>query len=289
MAKRPSKESRQKALKREAYRLNISVSELKRLKAASDGEECNSPVPHHGDTFVSHESYEEVSQQDDPGGHEAAAWQEATLGALGEAAAGEGAAQAPPVIRVVPGGHDAALPLAPLARAPPVISFVPGAQEVASQEATLQEVAAREGAAEAVITVVPGGHDAASGEARARKAARARETEGPVRAPPVITVVPGVREATLPEAASRAAFQEAAAQAAAAVGDQFINVLLNVDHDTHKFMIIKLVSNIDLRRSIEEVLSTVPIISQATPRFNCMVYLPLLLESDQTECSGQPP
>jgi hypothetical protein len=73
-----------------------------------------------------------------------------------------------------------------------------------------------------------------------------------------------VREATLPEAASRAAFQEAAAQAAAAVGDQFINVLLNVDHDTHKLMIIKLVSNIDLRRSIEEVLSTVPIISQAT-------------------------
>ena len=27
--------------------------------------------------------------------------------------------------------------------------------------------------------------------------------------------------------------------------DQFINVLLNVDHDTQKFMIIKLVSNID--------------------------------------------
>jgi hypothetical protein len=87
---------------------------------------------------------------------------------------------------------------------------------------------------------VPGGHDAASGEARAREAARAQET--------------GAREA---------AFQEAAARAAAAV-DQFINVLLNVDHDTHKFMIIKLVSNIDLRRSIEEVLSTVPIISQAT-------------------------
>jgi hypothetical protein len=164
------------------------------------------------------------------------------LGALGEAAAGEVAAQAPPVITVVPGGgHDAASREA-LAPAPPVISFVPGAQEVASREATLQEVAAREGAARAppVITVVPGGHDAASGEARAREAARAQET--------------GAREA---------AFQEAAAQAAAAV-DQFINVLLNVDHDTHKFMIIKLVSNIDLRRSIEEVLSTVPIISQAT-------------------------
>jgi hypothetical protein len=92
MAKKHTKDSRQKALKREAYRLNISVSELKRLKAASDS--CNSPVPHHGDTFVSHESYEEVSQEDAPGGHEAA-WQEATLGALGEAAAGEGAARAP--------------------------------------------------------------------------------------------------------------------------------------------------------------------------------------------------
>jgi len=73
-----------------------------------------------------------------------------------------------------------------------------------------------------------------------------------------------LQEATLREAPSQeAAFQETTAQAAAAV-DQFINVLLNVDHDTHKFMIIKLVSNIDLRRSIEEVLSTVPIISQAT-------------------------
>ena len=85
-------------MKREAYRLNISVSELKRLKAASDGEECNSPVPHHGDTFVSHESYEEVSQQDAPGGHEAALRE----AALGEAVAREGAARAPPVITVVP-------------------------------------------------------------------------------------------------------------------------------------------------------------------------------------------
>ena len=46
--------------------------------------------------------------------------------------------------------------------------------------------------------------------------------------------------------------------------DQFINVLLNVDHHTQKFMIIKLVSNINLCRSIEEVLSTIPVISQAT-------------------------
>ncbi len=110
MAKNHTKDSQQKALKHEAYQLNISVSELKRLKAASDGEECNSPVPHRGDTFVSHESYEEVSQQDAPGGHKAA-WQEATLGALGEAVAGEGAVRAPPVITVVPAGHDAASPV----------------------------------------------------------------------------------------------------------------------------------------------------------------------------------
>ena len=49
-----------------------------------------------------------------------------------------------------------------------------------------------------------------------------------------------------------------------AIADQFINVLLNVDHDMQKFMIIKLVSNIDTRRSVEEVLSTIPIITQAT-------------------------
>jgi len=49
-----------------------------------------------------------------------------------------------------------------------------------------------------------------------------------------------------------------------AIADQFINVLLNVDHDMQKFMIIKLVSNIDTRMSVEEVLSTIPIISQAT-------------------------
>ena len=95
MAKRPSKESQQKALTRKAYRLNISVSKLKRLKTDSDGEERNSPLPHHGDMFVSHELYEEVSQQDAPGGHESAS-QEAAM------AAREGAARAPPVITVVP-------------------------------------------------------------------------------------------------------------------------------------------------------------------------------------------
>jgi len=155
--------------RREAYQKNISLSELRRrLKAEGDGEESNSPLPHNGDMFVSHESYEEVSQQDAPGGHEAALRE----AALGEAAAREGAARAPPVITVVPGGHNAESHEA-VARAPPVISFVPGAQEVASREATLQEVAAQEGAARAppVITVVPGGHDAALQEAGAREAA----------------------------------------------------------------------------------------------------------------------
>ena len=46
--------------------------------------------------------------------------------------------------------------------------------------------------------------------------------------------------------------------------DLFLNILLNVNHDTHKFMIIKLVSHSDIRRSIEEVLLTTPIVSQAT-------------------------
>ncbi len=52
MVKRPSKESQQKALKHEAYRLNISVSELKRLKSAGDGQERTSPLPR-GDIIVS--------------------------------------------------------------------------------------------------------------------------------------------------------------------------------------------------------------------------------------------
>jgi hypothetical protein len=44
----------------------------------------------------------------------------------------------------------------------------------------------------------------------------------------------------------------------------FLNILLNVNHDIRKFMIMKLVSHSDIRRSIEEVLSTTPIVSQAT-------------------------
>ena len=53
---------------------------------------------------MSHELYEEVSQQDAPGEHEA----ELREAALGEAAVREGAARAPPVITIVPGGHNAA-------------------------------------------------------------------------------------------------------------------------------------------------------------------------------------
>ena len=53
---------------------------------------------------MSHELYEEMSQQDAPREHEAASRE----AALGEAAVQEGAARTPPVITVVPGGHDAA-------------------------------------------------------------------------------------------------------------------------------------------------------------------------------------
>jgi hypothetical protein len=132
MAKRPSKESHQKALKREAYQKKISLSELKRLKAAGDRDKRNSPIPQ-GDNIVSHQSHQhDAPQEVMPKCAREAASQEAMLGALGEAAAGEGAARAPPFITVVPGGgHDAASREA-LAPAPPVISFVPGAQEVAS-------------------------------------------------------------------------------------------------------------------------------------------------------------
>ena len=49
-----------------------------------------------------------------------------------------------------------------------------------------------------------------------------------------------------------------------ASADLFLNILLNVNHDTRKIMIIKLVSHSDIRRSIKEVLLTTPIVSQAT-------------------------
>ena len=48
-----------------------------------------------------------------------------------------------------------------------------------------------------------------------------------------------------------------------ASADLFLNILLNVNHDTRKIMIIKLVSHSDICRSIKEVLSTTPIVSQA--------------------------
>ncbi len=102
MAKKHSKESQQKALKREAYRLNISLSELlKRLKSVGDGEERNSPLPHPGDIIVSHESYETVSLQD--------ALQEVVPGCTPREAVSQEAASeaASPVIAVVPGVHKA--------------------------------------------------------------------------------------------------------------------------------------------------------------------------------------
>ncbi len=46
--------------------------------------------------------------------------------------------------------------------------------------------------------------------------------------------------------------------------DLILNMLLNIDHDSHKVIIIKLVSHSYICRSIKEVLSSVPIVSQAT-------------------------
>ncbi len=48
------------------------------------------------------------------------------------------------------------------------------------------------------------------------------------------------------------------------VADLILNMLLNIDYDCRKVIIIKLVSNSDVRMLIEEVLFSVPIVSQAT-------------------------
>jgi len=141
MAKKHSKESQQKALKREAYQLNISLSELKRLKSAGDGEDRNSPLPHPGDIIVSHESYETVSLQDAP--------QEVVPGCMPREAASQEAASeaASPVIAVVPGVHKAT-------------SRGTASPEAALQEALLQEATSQE--APPVITVMSGAHEATS-------------------------------------------------------------------------------------------------------------------------------
>lgn len=46
--------------------------------------------------------------------------------------------------------------------------------------------------------------------------------------------------------------------------DQFINILSNTDNVNQRAIIIKLVSNDDIRTCIEEVMSSVPIESQAS-------------------------
>jgi hypothetical protein len=170
MVKNQTKESRQKALKREAYKKKISLSELKRLKAAGNGEEHNSPLPHHGDIIVSHESYETVSLQD--------ALQEVLPGCAREAASQEAALReaVSPFIAVVPGVHKATLrgTLSPEAalrealsreaasqEAPPVITVVSGAHEAPLRGDALREAPSQE-ATSPVITVVPGAHKAKS-------------------------------------------------------------------------------------------------------------------------------
>ena len=64
MAKKHSKANQSKRLKLEAYRQNISLSELKRVKSAGDGEERTSPLPH-GDIIVLHESCNDAVLQQD--------------------------------------------------------------------------------------------------------------------------------------------------------------------------------------------------------------------------------
>ena len=82
MAKNQTKESQQKALKREAYKKKISLSELKRLLKSVDGDECNSPHPH-GDVIVSHQSHHTLLSHD--------ATQEVVPGCAQEAASQEAA------------------------------------------------------------------------------------------------------------------------------------------------------------------------------------------------------
>jgi len=360
MTKNQTKESRQKALKREAYKKKISLSELKRLVKSVDGDERDSPLPH-GDIIVSHQSHHTLLSHDAP--------QEVVPGCTQEAASQEAASReaASPVVIVVPGVHKAlsqgtALPEAGLREAlwqtvvsgvqeatsrgdasreapsqeaaSPVVIVMPGVHKALSQgttlpeaalgEALLQEAALRE--APPVITVVSGVHEAARGGDASREAA-SREAKEPAEVaaareygePPLITVVPGAQEAAAQVAAARETETQVAvvhententppptkctrntpppptkcarvspAQqdaegvifvdnnsevshdlTASRVGHDvsaaiFLIILLNVNHDTCKFMIIKLVSHSDIRMSIEEVLSTTPIVSQAT-------------------------
>ncbi len=47
-------------------------------------------------------------------------------------------------------------------------------------------------------------------------------------------------------------------------GDLILNMLLNINNECYKVIIIKLVSHADVRRSTKEVLFSIPIASQAT-------------------------
>jgi len=369
MAKRPPKANQRKALKREDYEKKISLSELKRLKAAGDGEERNSPLPQ-GDIIVSHQScHDTVSPHDAPqevragdkndavepervsvlpAQLEAVAQegvvvrqaldntntftkrarvspaQEGVAGAQAVAQEGEATSQAavePERVSVLPAQLEAvaqegavlrqalenATTFTKRARVSPAQEGVAGAQAVqegavTSQavtpvEATRAQAAAQEG--EGPAQDVPREGEAPSqtaAQAPFTKRARAQEgvagaqavQEGAATSPEVpaqavareggAPAQAAVREGVAPAqtAAHELATRERAEQAQAtkeegssppdrhAFTDQFIKFLLNVDHHTQKFMIIKLVSNINLCRSIEEVLSTVPIISQAT-------------------------
>jgi hypothetical protein len=172
--------------------------------------------------------------------------------------------------------------------APPVITVVPVVHKAAWQEAAAQVAAVREDVEPAVIappliTVVPGARESAAQEAAAQEAStqvsvahgntentppptkRARNTPPPTkraRGSPAQQDAEGV---SFVDNHSGVSHELTASPLGHDVSsDLFCNILLNVNHNTRKFMIIKLVSHSDICRSIEEVLWTTPIVSQAT-------------------------
>jgi len=223
------------------------------------------------------------------GGHKATqggdAWREAASQEAGEsavtareAAPREAAAHAPPVITVMLGAHEAAWreAAAQLAAAqedgepaaaviaPPVITVVPGGHKAAWREAAAQVEAAREDGEPAVIappllTVIPGARDAVAQEAAAQEAAiqvavahdNTENTPPPTkcaRVSPAQQDAEGVIFVDNHSGVSHELTESPLGHDVSA--NLFLNTLLNVNNDTRKFMIIKLVSHSDIRRSI---------------------------------------
>ena len=130
---------------------------------------------------------------------------------------------------------------------------MPGAHEAASQETAPQEAAAREAAAQENTenTLLP--------------TKRAWNTPPPTKCARVSPAQQDAEGVVFVDNHSGVSHELTASPLGHdGSANLFLNILLNVNHDTRKFMIIKLVSHSDIRRSIKEVLSTTPIVSQAT-------------------------